>query len=173
MQLLDNISKQGLGQQFISNKTFMANTVVFLLRDAEQSYRLSNAAITKNNQQFSKVDYENALGLVNISKSNYEKLASSLDERRRQEINSFFNQLENSIIQRTNIEPISQLVSAIERDLAEYLSISSGNESTTPTSEHSQYFTTIRNLMSDVVTEVKQNGNYRNADKARHDSIFR
>jgi high-affinity iron transporter len=169
MQLLDNISIQGLGQQFISNKTFMANTIVFLLRDAEQSYRLSNAAIATNQQQqqFSKVDYENALGLVSISKSNYEKLASSLDERRRQEINLFLGQLENSMIQRTNIEPISQLVAAIERDLAEYLSISSGNESTTPTtSEHSQYFATIRNLMSDVVTEVKQNGNYRNAEKA-------
>ena len=180
MQLLDNISKQGLGQQFISNQTFIANTVVFLLRDLEQSYRLSNAAIatnqqqqqqqqnnSNNNQQFSKVDYENALGLVNISKSNYEKLTSSLDERRRQEINSFFNQLEHSIIERTNIEPISQLVAAIERDLAEYLSISSGNEGTTPTtSEHSHYFATIRNLMSDVVTEIKQNGDYRNADKA-------
>ena len=179
MRLLDNILKQGLGQQFISNQTLIANTVVFLLRDLEQSYRLSNTAIatnqqqqqqqnnSNNNQQFSKVDYENALGLVNISKSNYEKLTSLLDERRRQEINSFFNQLEHSIIERTNIEPISQLVAAIERDLAEYLSISSGNEGTTPTtSEHSHYFATIRNLMSDVVTEVKQNGDYRNADKA-------
>jgi high-affinity iron transporter len=179
MQLLDNISKQGVGQQFISNQTLMANTVVFLLRDAEQSYRLSNAAIatnqqqqqqqnnSNNNQQFSKVDYENALGLVNISKSNYEKLASSLDESRRQEINSFFGQLENSMIQRANIEPISQLVAAIERDLAEYLSISSSNEGTTPTTtEHVQYFPTIRNLLSDVVTEVEQNGDYRNADKA-------
>ena len=43
MQLLDNFSKQDVGQQFISNQTFIANTVVFLLRDAEQSYRLSNA----------------------------------------------------------------------------------------------------------------------------------
>ena len=110
MQLLDNISKQGVGQQFISNQTFIANTVVFLLRDAEQSYRLSNPAIatnqqqhqnnSNNNQQFSKVDYENALGLVNISKSNYEQLTTSLDDRRRQEIDAFFSQLENSIVQK-------------------------------------------------------------------------
>src|SRR5919108_2940482 len=159
-QLLDNISKQGIGQQFLSNKTFIANTVVFLLRDAEQSYRLSNVATAINqqqknngtNQQLSKVDYENAQGLVNISKSNYEKIASSLDERRRQEINSFFSQLENSIVQRTGMKTISQLVTAIERDLAEYLS-SSGSEAAA-TSKHSQYFTIIRNLLSDVVTEV-------------------
>ncbi|HZA68579.1 MAG TPA: FTR1 family protein, partial [Nitrososphaeraceae archaeon] len=139
---------------------------VFLLRDAEQSYRLSNASTTTN-QQFSKVDYENAQGLVNISKLNYEKIVGFIDERRRQEINSFFSQLENSIMQRANIEPISQLVSAIERDLAEYLSVSTGYQGApTTTSEHSQYFTTIRNLLSDVLIEVKENGDYRQADKA-------
>jgi high-affinity iron transporter len=163
-QLLDNISNQTVGQYTSSNKTFIANTVVFLLRDAEQSYQLSNA--TTRNQQFSKVDYENAQGLVDISKLNYEKIASSLDERRRQEINSFFSQLENSIVQQANMEPVSQLVAAIERDLAEYLSIGSSNVHAPTTGEHFQYFTTIRDLLSDVISEVKQNGDYRKADKA-------
>jgi high-affinity iron transporter len=162
---LDNILNQSIGQQFISNQTSIANTVVFLLRDAEQSYALSNAAASS--QQFSKVDYENAQGLVTVSKSNYENLASSLDERRRQEVNSFFGQLENSIVQRANMEPISQVVAAIERDLSEFLSINSGSEGAAPmTSEHSQYFTTIRDLLSEVNNEVKQNEDYRAADKA-------
>ena len=163
-RLLDNILNQTVGQ-YASNNGFIANIVVFLLRDAEQSYRLSNASTTTN-QQFSKVDYENAQGLVSISKLNYEKIVGFIDERRRQEINSFFSQLENSIMQRANIEPISQLVSAIERDLAEYLSVSTGYQGApTTTSEHSQYFTTIRNLLSDVLIEVKENGDYRQADK--------
>jgi high-affinity iron transporter len=164
-RLLDNILNQTVGQ-YASNNGFIANIVVFLLRDAEQSYRLSNASTTTN-KQFSKVDYENAQGLVNISKLNYEKIVGFIDERRRQEINSFFSQLENSIMQRANIEPISQLVSAIERDLAEYLSVSTGYQGApTTTSEHSQYFTTIRNLLSDILIEVKENGDYRQADKA-------
>lgn len=165
IRLLNNILNQSIGQKFISNQTSIANTVVFLLRDANQSYHLSNAA--SSNQQFSKVDYENAHGLVDISKSNYENLASSLDERRRQEVNSFFGQLENSIAQRANIETISQLVAAIERDLAEFLSLNAGSEGVTPTSsEHSQYITTIRDLLSEVINEVKQNDDYRAADKA-------
>ncbi len=164
-QLLENISNQTVGQYASSNKTFIANTIVFLLRDAEQYYQLSNATTT--NQQFSKVDYENAQGLVNISKSYYEKIAGSLDERRRQEINLFFSQLENSIAERASVKTVSQVVDAIERDLAEYLSVSSDNEGVMPTaSEHSQYFTTIRNLLLEVITEVKQNGDYKNADKA-------
>lgn len=107
-QILDSISKQDVGQDVLSNKTILANIVVFLLRDAEQSYRLSNAVITTNqqlddkssNQQFSKVDYENSQGLVNISRSNYEKIGGSLDDRRKQEIDTFFSQLENSIVQK-------------------------------------------------------------------------
>lgn len=172
MLLLDNISDQAIEPNASSNKSFIANTIVFLLRDAEQSYRLSNAATAtdqqqkdeNDDQQFRKVEYENAQGLVNISKSNYEKLSNSLDERRKQEINSFFSQLESSIVRRTGIETISQLVTAIERDLAEYLS-SSGSEAAA-TSKHSQYFTTIRSLLSDVVTEVRENSDYRKADKA-------
>ena len=165
IRLLENILDLSLGQQFISNLTSMANTAVFLLRDANQSYQLSNAA--SSNQQFSKVDYENARGLVDISQSNYENLASFLDERRRQEVNSFFVQLENSIAQRANVETISQLVAAIERDLAEFLSLNSGSEGATRTSsEHSQYFATIRDLLSEVINEVKQNEDYRAADKA-------
>ena len=165
-RLLDIISNQTIGQHLLSNQSFIANTIVYLLRDADQSYRLSNAATTIN-QQFSKVDYENAQGLLNISKSNYEKIADSLDQRRRQEIDSFFVQLENSIGQRKSVDETSQLVSAIERDLAEYLSLSTGSQGISPTtSEHSQYLTTIRNLMSDVINEVKQNGDYRQADKA-------
>jgi high-affinity iron transporter len=171
MLLLDNISNQVIEHNASSTKSFIANTIVFLLRDAEQSYRLSNAAIAtdqqnnkNDNQQFKKVEYENSQGLVNLSKSNFEKLSSSLDERRRQEINSFFSQLENSIVRRTGIETISQLVAAIERDLAEYLS-GSGIEAAA-TSKHSQYFTNIRNLLSDVVTEVRENSDYGKANKA-------
>jgi high-affinity iron transporter len=166
--LLDGISKQTIGEDLLSNKTFIAQTIVFLLRDAEQSYRLSNAAATiaaptgqqqqqidSNEKEFSKVDYENAIGLVNISESNYKKIASSLDESRRQEINSFFDQLKNSIIQKANAESVSRLLAAIERDLAESLLLS----------EQTKYFTTIRTLLSNVVTEVKQNGDYNKADK--------
>ena len=175
-QILDSISMQDLGQDVLSNKTVVTNIVVFLLRDAEQSYRLSNAVTSTNQQQddkssnqlFSKVDYENSQGLVNISRSNYEKIGSSLDDRRRQEIDAFFSQLENSIVQKASIESISQLVTAIERDLAEYLLSSSSNQGATTQikNEHSQYFSTIRNLLSDVITEVSENSNYRAADKA-------
>jgi high-affinity iron transporter len=45
-ELLDNISNQTIGKDLLSNKTMIAHTIVFLLRDAGKSYQLSNAAAT-------------------------------------------------------------------------------------------------------------------------------
>ncbi len=83
------------------------------------------------------------------------------DSRRKTETESFFNQLELSLIQRTDSQSIVCLTTEIERDLAEELSVSEGSEST---SEHQQYFTTIRMPLSQVISEIK-NGNYEQADQ--------
>jgi high-affinity iron transporter len=83
------------------------------------------------------------------------------DSRRKTEIESFFNELESSLAQKMDNESILRLTTAIERDLAEELSVSEGSEST---SEHQQYFATIRTLLSNVTSEVN-NGNYEQADQ--------
>ncbi|MCD6038381.1 MAG: putative iron/lead transporter [Nitrososphaeraceae archaeon] len=146
--LLDNISNQSIGKDLLSNKIMIAHTIVFLLRDTGKSYQLSEAAAiagpidqqqTDNNKKFSKVDYENALGLVNVSKSNYNKISDSIDERRRNEISSFFRQIENSISQKTDRSELA--------------------------GDHTKYFSTIRTLLSNIITEVKENGDYKSADK--------
>jgi high-affinity iron transporter len=171
-KLLDNIFNQAIGKDLLSNKTMIAHTIVFLLRDAGKSYQLSDAAAnvaapinqqqTDNRKKFSKVDYENAIGLINISKSNYNKISDSIDERRKEEINSFLRQIENSIRQKSDQESALRLINAIERDLSEELSLSKGSEHTV---EHTKYFSEIRTLLSDIIMEVKENGDYKKADK--------
>jgi high-affinity iron transporter len=164
--LLDQISQQSAGPEFLSDKGMVSQAVVFLLRDAVQSYattisNASNGSDSTNLQQA--IDYENAVGLVQIAHQNYQKTLSSLieDSRRRTEIESFFNELESSLAQKIDNESILRLTTAIERDLAEELSVSEGSEST---SEHQQYFATIRTLLSNVISEVS-NGNYEQADQ--------
>jgi high-affinity iron transporter len=163
--LLDQISQQSVGPEFLSDKGIVSQVVVFLLRDAVQSYTtISNASDGsggENNPQ--DIDYENAVGLVQIAHENYQKTLSSLieDSRRRTEIESFFNELESSLAQKIDNESILRLTTAVERDLAEELSVSEGSEST---SEHQQYFATIRTLLSNVISEVN-NGNYEQADQ--------
>jgi high-affinity iron transporter len=165
--LLDQISQQSVGPQFLSDKGIVSQAVVFLLRDAVQSYATatnSNASSGSggNNPQQA-IDYENAVGLVHIANQNFQRGLFPLieDSRRKSEIESFFNQLETSLAQRMDNQSILRLTSAIERDLAEELSVSEGSEST---SEHQQYFATIRTLLSQVISEVN-NGNYQQADQ--------
>ena len=165
--LLDQISQQSIGPQFLSDKGMISQAVVFLLRDAVQSYatatnsNASSGSDSNNPQQA--IDYENAGGLVHIANQNFQEALSPLieDTRRKSEIESFFNQLETSLAQRMDNQSILRLTTAIERDLAEELSVSEGSEST---SEHQQYFTTIRTLLSQVTSEVN-NGNYEQADQ--------
>jgi high-affinity iron transporter len=164
-RLLDQISQQSVGPEFLSDKGIVSQAVVFLLRDAVQSYTtISNASDGsggENNPQ--DIDYENAVGLVQVARQNYQETLSPLieDTRRKTEIESFFNELESSIAQKMDNETILRLTTAIERDLAEELSVSEGSEST---SEHQQYFATIRTLLSNVISEIN-NGNYEQADQ--------
>jgi len=150
--LLDRILTQ-LGP-LASDKAMASETVVFLLRDAVQSYQLSNGGSNK-------VDYENAVGLVKVADSRYQSIATLLDDQRRAEVNSFFAELKSSLEQKTGSESITRLAGAIERDLAENLSLSAGSESA---GEHVQYFSTIRTLLANVVAEVN-NDNYEQADQ--------
>ena len=163
--LLDEISQQSVGPEFLSDKAMVSQVVVFLLRDAVQSYttisNVSDGSVNENLQQ--DIDYENAVGLVQTARQNYQKTLSPLieDSRRKSEIESFINELESSLAQKMSKESILRLTTAIERDLAEELSVSEGSEST---SEHQQYFATIRTLLSNVISEVN-NGNYEQADQ--------
>jgi high-affinity iron transporter len=165
--LLDQISQQSIGPQFLSDKGMVSQAVVFLLRDAVQSYATatnSNASSGSGGNGLQQaVDYENAVGLVHIAHENFQKTLSPLiqDSRRNSEIESFFNQLETSLAQRMDSQSILRITTAIERDLAEELSVSEGSESA---SEHQQYFAKIRTLLSQVISEVN-NGNYEQADQ--------
>src|ERR671914_723221 len=165
--LLDQISQQSIGPQFLSDKGMVSQAVVFLLRDAVQSYATATnsngSSGSGGNGLQQAVDYENAVGLVHIAHENFEKTLSPLiqDSRRNSEIESFFNQLETSLAQRMDSQSILRITTAIERDLAEELSVSEGSEST---SEHQQYFAKIRTLLSQVISEVN-NGNYEQADQ--------
>ena len=150
--LLDDIMSE-LGP-LASDKAMVSKTVVFLVRDAVQSYQLSNGGS-------SQVDYENAIGLVSVADSKYQSIAATVDEQRNAELNSFFADLKSSLEQKVGHESIARLAGAIERDLGEDLSLSAGAESA---SEHAQYFTAIRTLLADVVREVN-GGNYDQADQ--------
>ncbi|MFL6510914.1 MAG: FTR1 family protein [Nitrososphaera sp.] len=169
--LLDQMSQQALGQKVLSNKAMISQGIVFLLRDAAQSYsstisNASNGSFSNNNDNLQRaVDYENAVGAVQTSHQNYQITLSPLieDSRRKSEIETFFKQLEESISQKLDNDSILRLTTAIERDLAEELTLDDGSNNSTG-GDLQKYFVTIKSLLSEVVSEVN-NTNYEKADQ--------
>ncbi|MFL6502386.1 MAG: FTR1 family protein [Nitrososphaera sp.] len=169
--LLDQMSQQALGQNILSNKAMISQGIVFLLRDAAQSYsstisNASNGSFSNNNDNLQRaVDYENAVGAVQTSHQNYQITLSPLieDSRRKSEIETFFKQLEESISQKLDNDSILRLTTAIERDLAEELTLDDGSNNSTG-GDLQKYFVTIKSLLSEVVSEVN-NTNYEKADQ--------
>ncbi|HEX9678347.1 FTR1 family iron permease [Nitrososphaera sp.] len=137
-----------------ADKGMASQAVVFLLRDAVQSYELSESGANS-------VDYESAQGLVQVAKSKYRDISDFVDARRSEEINSFIAELDTILEQKAPLQDFSRLVQAIERDLSEELTVSSGATG----GQHTQYFATIRTLLAQVVDSVKA-GDYRAADQA-------
>jgi high-affinity iron transporter len=193
--LLNNISNQTVDSIPQPNRKLMFSEItIALLNDADTSYKLSNdlpntmiTTTANNNKQITAkrfdqiIEYQNAIGLVSISKSNYDKVSYYPDNDRNSQIKSLFTQLENSITKKSDKESVSGLINTISKSLIEdQLVFSSSspppssakkeevgngsNNNNNNNNGYSRYFLTIRSLLSNVITEVK-NGNYDKADQ--------
>lgn len=158
--LLNAVSNTAAPQRPIEDSGFFLQTSAVLLEDAVQSYQLSNA--TTSNDGTSTFNRQNALGLVNSSMVNFERVADSIEEPRREEVRSFYRQMQEGIKNNIPFDTVASVASAIERDFSEELDLSSGSESG---SEQAEYFSTIRQLLNDTITSVNA-GDYDAADAA-------
>jgi high-affinity iron transporter len=166
--LLSDVLNQAVGSNQ-TDKGMTLQTITYLLKDAGKSYVMSNSSQSINGQQLQDlgyksytVNYENALGLFNVSSANYAKVAGLIDDRRNLELDSFFNEIQKSMVQKADQNSVLNLISAVERDINEELSLSNGNA--TAASENEKYLSEIRRLLSSVITEVKDNADYETAD---------
>jgi len=165
--LLANISEKvaGLNQ---TDKGLKLQTLSYLLNDVGKSYALSNSSQLVTGNQFgdlqynSTVDFENAVGLLNISKSNYMSVANLIEERRKLELNSFFDQLQESLVKYADQKSVLNLIAAIERDINEELAVNSVDSFAA--TENEKYLSEITRLLSNIVVQVRDNGDYEKAD---------
>lgn len=156
--LLNKISDSTPGQSSLENKGFVLQASAVLLEDAIQSYKPTNASSTEDGSNTFSV--QNSIGLVNRSLTDFERVADSVDERRRNEIRSFYEQIQESMKLDTPYDTVASVASAIERDFTEELTLSGGSESA---SEQAKYFSTIRDLLNSTIASV-YDGDYKAAD---------
>jgi high-affinity iron transporter len=160
-RLLSNIMNSAVGERYLEDMGLHLQASAVLLEDAVQSYMLSNAL---NNNETGSIIFnrQNAMGLVNSSMLNFEKVGDSVDDRRREEIRSFYVQLQEGIRDGIPFDTFASVASAIERDFSEELTLSVGSESG---SEQLEYFSNIRDLLHGVTVSVNDS-DYEAADAA-------
>jgi high-affinity iron transporter len=155
--MLNTISNS-TAQGPVEDSGFFLQTAAVLLEDAVQSYQLINASDTQGGSDIFNI--QNSLGLINSSMANFERVANSIEEPRREEIRSFYRQMQEGIRNGIQFDTLASVASAIERDFSEDLNLSSGSESG---SEQAKYFATIRELLNSTISSVTA-GNYDAAD---------
>jgi high-affinity iron transporter len=154
---LNSTANESLNPILQSNKrtSFLVETASFLLNDANKSYSISGAGESTNQGKPDNFDYQNAAGLVNASKTDFNKISTSTNKDKVSEINQYYDQLQSYVINKFDTQSVSRLISEIQNDLTSYYK--SGNGSTA--NPYTHYFSTIRNDLQSVIKDVK-NGNY-------------
>ena len=136
--------------------SIIASTIIVLLNDTSKSYYLSNIGITKDLSN--QIDYENAVGMVDISHKLYKSISNSFGDSKRMETESFFRDLHDSISQKSDLETISKLITAIQTNLNE-------KDSNYKPDNSGIYFGNIKNLLSKVNNVITINSDYSSAEK--------
>ncbi len=161
-----SILKDSLSEQ--DYFVIQSQTLSYLLKDSNVSYqtfRNSSNNVENDLVDYAAIDYENAIGLVNQSNYIYNSLKPNITSDKAQEIAFFISNLQTLLLSKSdNVQEYSKLVDAIERDLNEFNNIFV-SESNPANESYQIYFDNIEGLLNNAITSIKNNNDYKNADK--------
>jgi high-affinity iron transporter len=155
--ILDDINSAILNPNSSGYNSTISSTIIVLLNDTSKFYQLSNFGNSKNPSSL--VDYENAIGMVDISHMLYKNISNAFGDSKQKELESFFGDLKNSLLSKSDIQTITVLIKALQTNLAETESDTPPNDSLRP------YFTNIKNLLSDIDAAIRNDSDYSSAEK--------
>ena len=155
--ILNEINSAILNPNSSGYNSTISSTIIVLLNDTSKFYQLSDFGNSKNPSSL--VDYENAIGTADISHMLYKNISKVFDDSKQKELESFFADLENSLLSKSDIQSITVLIKALQTNLAENESDTQSNDSLRP------YFTNIKNLLSDIDAAIRNDSDYSSAEK--------
>ena len=154
--ILNNINSGILNPNSSDYYSVIGSTIIVLLNDTSKYYQLSDYGNTKNSSN--QVNYENAIGMVDISQKLYMNISNSFSDSKQLEFESFFADLRNSLSSKSDAESISKLITAIQTNLNEESNIQSDDSLRI-------YFGNIKNLITKIDGAIKNNSDYSSAEK--------
>lgn len=157
VDLLNTTTSNILSPNNLDYNSIIASTIMVLLNDSSKFYHTSNFGNTKDPNN--KIDYENAIGMVDISHKLYKNISNSYGDSKKLEIESFFRDLKDSLSQKSDPQSILKLITAIQTKLNENESNFQSNGSL------AIYFGNIKNLLSNISGAIRSNSDYSSAEK--------
>ena len=155
--ILNGINSAILNPNSSGYNSTISSTIIVLLNDTSKFYQLSDFGNSKNPSSL--VDYENAIGTADISHMLYKNISKVFDDSKQKELESFFDDLKNSLLSKSDIQSITVLIKALQTNLAENESDTQSNDSLRP------YFANIKNLLSDIDVAIRNDSDYSSAEK--------
>ena len=148
-----------VGNSTLHDKNFLIQSSIQLLQDA--SNFLSNSNSFQDSEQKNLAN-DNIKGILERSKYQINQLPSNeLDEREINQIISMYSRVQQNLAQNNFID-LSSSITSLQSYLKELLN--TNNLSNLP-DEYQNYFSTIRALLNNVIVEIRENNDYKQADK--------
>jgi high-affinity iron transporter len=148
-----------IGNNTLSDKNFLIQSSIQLLQDAYNFISISNQS---QDQEQKNLEYDNLKGILERSKYQINQIPSNeFDERENNQIMLMYSKVHQNWNQ-NNFNDLSSSIISLQSYLKELLK--SNNLSNLP-DEYQNYFSTIHTLLNYVVVEIRENNDYRQADK--------
>ena len=155
------ISTKIVGNDTLKDKNFLIQSSIQLLNDASQLVSIHNSSLVKGQKN---LEYDSIKGLFDRSKYQINKLQSNdLRDSEKNEIMLMYSKIEQNL-EKTNFNSLTLSISSLQNYLTQLLN--TGNRTTNLPNEYKNYFSKINTLLDNVVVEIKENNDYRQADKS-------
>ena len=155
------ISNKIIGNDTLKDKNFLIQSSIQLLDDASQLVSIHNSSLVTGQKN---LEYDSIKGLLERSKYQINKIQSDdLRDSEKNEIMLMYSKIEQNL-DKTNFNALSSSISSLQKYLSQLLNTE--NSTTNLPDEYKNYFSKIDKLLDNVVVEIKENNDYRQADRS-------
>ena len=155
------ISNKIIGNDTLKDKNFLIQSSIQLLNDASQLVSIHNSSLVTGQKN---LEYDSIKGLLERSKYQINKIQSDdLRDSEKNEIMLMYSKIEQNL-DKTNFNALSSSISSLQKYLSQLLNTE--NSTTNLPDEYKNYFSKIDTLLDNVVVEIKENNDYRQADRS-------
>jgi len=154
------ISNKIIGNNTLNDKNFLIQSSLQLLKDASNLVSIFSSSDMVEQKN---LDYDSIKGVLDRSKYQINKISSDdLRYNEKYQILSMYSKIEQNWDQK-NFNALSSSITSLQSYLTQLLN--ANNSITNLPNEYQNYFSNITTLLDNVVVEIRENNDYKQADK--------